>query len=56
MTRGSLSNRSGTSTVIFGDLRKQDGDSSGERKRHVPCTSWAVPPSFAVGFERGLSL
>lgn len=42
MNGGSLSNRSCTSTVILGDLGKQD-NSSGERKRYVPCTSWAVP-------------
>lgn len=26
----------------FADLRKHD-ESSGERKRHVSCASWAVP-------------
>lgn len=38
-----LSNRSCTDAVIFGDLRKQDDDSSGERKKHVSCISWVVP-------------
>lgn len=43
MNGGSLSNRSCTNTMIFADLRKHDDESSGERKRHVSCTSWAVP-------------
>lgn len=43
MNGGSLSNRSCTNAVIFGNLRKQDDDSLEERKKHVFCPSWEVP-------------